>query len=65
MTQETRALLIHIRRLLLTAVDLIERECQMGKHATPQTVTLSPSDSIAGIIPESRKEISCPSESSL
>lgn len=50
MTDKERALLVRIRGLLLLAVDLIERECLLGKYAAPQTVALSPSDSIAGII---------------
>ena len=51
MSDKERALLISVRRLLLTAVDLIEKECQLGKYAAPIPVQITPIDSIAGIIP--------------
>ena len=50
MSDKERALFIRVRGLLLLAVDLIERECQMGKYASPALLTVSPSDSIAGIM---------------
>ncbi len=53
---KTRALLIRIRGLLLLAVDLIERYIEMGRYAPPKPVTITPVDSIAGIMPAGNPE---------
>lgn len=45
----TRALLVRIRGLLLLAVDLIDRECHLGKYGVKETVTIQPTDTIAGL----------------
>ena len=49
MSDTTRALLIRIRGLLLLAVDLIDRECHLGKYGAKETVTYQPKDTIAGM----------------
>jgi hypothetical protein len=36
MSDKERALFIRLRGLLLLAVDLIDRECQLGKYAAPK-----------------------------
>jgi hypothetical protein len=41
MSSETRILLINIRSLLLKAVDLIERACELGKYAKPAVEEMS------------------------
>lgn len=54
MSEQQRALFIRIRGLLLLAVDLIDRECQLGKYAAPVVVKINSGDSIAGIIPDDK-----------
>ena len=49
MSDTTRALLIRIRGLLLLAVDLIDRECHLGKYGAKETVTYQANDTIAGM----------------
>lgn len=49
MSDTTRALLIRIRGLLLLAVDLIDRECHLGKYGAKETVTIQPTDTITGM----------------
>ena len=49
MSDTTRALLIRIRGLLLLAVDLIDRECRLGKYGAKETVTYQANDSLAYI----------------
>ncbi len=49
MTDATHALLIRIRGLLLLAVDLIDRECHLGKYGAKETVTIQPTDTITGM----------------
>ena len=49
MSDKTYALLIRIRGLLLLAVDLIDRECGLGKYGAKQTVTIQPTDTVTGM----------------
>ena len=49
MSDTTRALLIRIRGLLLLAVDLIDRECHLGKYGAKEIVTYQANDSLAGV----------------
>ena len=55
MTDATHALLIRIRGLLLLAVDLIDRECGLGKYGAKETVTYQANDSLAGVHFEEQK----------
>ena len=47
MSQETRLLLLSIKSLLMRAVDLIDRACQLGKYSKGTPVTISENDSLA------------------
>lgn len=54
MSDKERALLVRIKGLLLLAVDLIDRECRLGKYAVSVTLTVNPGDSMAGVIPDDK-----------
>ena len=49
MTEPTRALLVRIRGLLLLAVDLIDRECKLGRYSEPRPVKVQDGDTITGV----------------
>ena len=49
MNEQTRALLVRIRGLLLLAVDLIDRECKLGRYSEPKPVKTQDGDTWAGI----------------
>lgn len=50
MTPADRAFLVNIRSLLLRAVDLIDRRCELGKYRPSRPVIIGASDSIAGAV---------------
>ena len=51
MSDKERALLIRIRGLLMLAVDLIDRECQLGKYAAPKIIEYEKEESVTFTIP--------------